>query len=125
VLDGDGSVLMSMGTLPLIAAEAPNNLVHVALDNEAYESTGSQPSIATHVSLASVARASGYPGVWEADDRQSIEAAFTECESRPGPHFLLIKVSIAPIEDIPRVSHAPLEIRDRFRNGIEASRRKA
>ena len=44
VLEGDGSALMSLGTLPLIAVEAPANLVHVILDNEAYESTGAQPS---------------------------------------------------------------------------------
>ncbi len=36
VLEGDGSALMSLGTLPLIAAERPGNLVHIILDNEAY-----------------------------------------------------------------------------------------
>src|SRR5688572_30142865 len=39
VLDGDGSALMSLGTLPLIATMCPPNLIHVILDNAAYEST--------------------------------------------------------------------------------------
>ena len=43
VLEGDGSALMSLGTLPLIAAEQVANLIHLVLDNEAYESTGGQP----------------------------------------------------------------------------------
>ena len=43
VLEGDGSALMSLGTLPLISVERPSNLVHVILDNEVYESTGAQP----------------------------------------------------------------------------------
>lgn len=47
VLEGDGSALMSMGTLALIPTEAPRNLVHIILDNEAYESTGGQPSISS------------------------------------------------------------------------------
>ena len=40
VLDGDGNVLMAMGTLAMIAAAAPKNFVHVVLDNE-----GSDPSV--------------------------------------------------------------------------------
>ena len=42
IFDGDGNVFMAMGVLAMIAASAPKNLVHVTLDNEVYESTGSQ-----------------------------------------------------------------------------------
>ena len=56
VLEGDGSALMSLGTLPLVASEGPSNLVHVVLDNEAYESTGAQPSISSSFDLAGVGR---------------------------------------------------------------------
>ena len=55
VLDGDGSVLMSLGTLPLVATEAPPNLLHIVLDNEAYQSTGGQPCISANVSIADIA----------------------------------------------------------------------
>ena len=51
VLEGDGSALMSLGTLPLIASERPANLVHIILDNEAYESTGGQASISLKFDL--------------------------------------------------------------------------
>ncbi len=44
IFDGDGNVLMSMGTLAMIAATAPKNLVHIVFDNQVYESTGSQRS---------------------------------------------------------------------------------
>ena len=56
ILEGDGSALMSLGTLPLIATESPKNLFHVILDNEAYESTGSQPSISSKVDLDEIAK---------------------------------------------------------------------
>ena len=51
VLEGDGSALMSLGALPLIAGENPSNLVHFILDNESYESTGGQPTISLQSGL--------------------------------------------------------------------------
>ena len=116
VLEGDGSALMSLGTLPLVSAEAPANMVHVILDNEAYESTGSQPSISSQVSLADIARASCYRGVALAEDGPELERALREFDDQPGPQLLLVKADIAPVEGIPRVSHDPTYIRDRFRD---------
>ena len=63
VLEGDGSALMSLGSLPLIAVESPANLVHIILDNEAYKSTGGQPTISSKVKLAEVGKSCGYPHV--------------------------------------------------------------
>lgn len=118
VLEGDGSALMSLGTLPLIAAEAPANLVHIILDNEAYESTGGQPSITSTVDLAEIGSSSGYRQVLKASDLEGLSAALIECDEMAGPYLVVIKCSIAGIEGIPRVSHAPTEIRDRFRKAL-------
>ena len=57
IIDGDGNVLMSMGTLAMIAAAAPKNLLHVVIDNEAYESTGNQRSLSNSVSLEKLPKA--------------------------------------------------------------------
>ena len=118
ILEGDGSALMSLGTLPLIATERPDNLVHVILDNEAYESTGAQPSISSEVDLADVARSSGYQHVAHVEDNEDLKSALLECDAGPGPHLILVKSGIAPLEGIPRVSHSPTEIRDRFRKFV-------
>ena len=119
VLEGDGSALMSLGTLPLIAAECPDNLVHIILDNEAYETTGGQPSISSEVDLAEVGKACRYQHVVRADDIESLESALSDCDTGRGPHLILVKVGIAPVEGIPRVSHSPTDIRDRFRSCIQ------
>ena len=58
-LEGDGSALMSMGTLALIASEAPKNFLHIILDNESYESTGGQPTITEQIELTNVAASCG------------------------------------------------------------------
>ena len=120
VLEGDGSALMSLGTLPIIATEGPTNLAHIILDNEAYESTGSQPSISSQVDLAEIGRSSGYPHVARVEDIEGLVEALADCGARPGPHLILVKVAIAPVEGIPRVSHPPTEIRDRFKTKVQA-----
>ena len=122
VLEGDGSAMMSLGTLPLIGAEVPRNLVHVILDNEAYETTGSQPSISSKVSLASIGKASGYSTVQQAEDGHTLNEALLARGREPGPHLIVVKVGIAPVDGISRVSHTPEEIRDRFRGRILALR---
>jgi thiamine pyrophosphate-dependent acetolactate synthase large subunit-like protein len=119
VLEGDGSALMSLGTLPLIATESPANLVHIILDNEAYESTGGQPSISSKVNLAEIGKSCGYPHVLQANDLESLGDALANCKASPGPHLILVKVGIAPVKGIPRVSHSPIEIRNRFKKSVQ------
>ena len=68
VFDGDGNVLMGMGTLATIGALRPGNLTHVVFDNEVYGTTGNQPSYSRVVRLDHVAKAAGYATVervWE------------------------------------------------------------
>ena len=105
---------MSLGALSLIAAERPGNLVHIILDNEAYESTGGQPSISSKVDLGEVARSCGYARVERVDGAEELDRTLSKCALGDGPFLILIKVGIAPMEGIPRVPHSPTEIRDRF-----------
>ncbi len=120
VLEGDGSALMSLGTLPLIASEAPPNLVHIILDNEAYESTGGQPSISSRFDLAQTAGAAGYSWTRRVQDIEELESALTEAKHNGQLSLILVKCGIAPVEGIPRVSHTPEEIRDRFKAAVQS-----
>jgi len=119
VLEGDGSALMSLGALPLIAREGTTNLIHLVLDNEAYESTGGQPSISAGVDLAQIAKDCGYRHVMRPENIEALEDALDHSLNRPGPQFILIKVGIAPVPDISRVNLTPIQIRDRFATFLE------
>ena len=121
VLEGDGSALMSLGSLALIATEQPKNLVHIILDNEAYESTGSQPSISSKIDLAEIGKSCGYPHVARVDDGEGLEGVLVDIDTSAGPHLILIKVGIAPVKGIPRVTHIPTEIRDRFKSTVQSA----
>src|SRR5438045_6570047 len=79
VLDGDGSLLMNLGTLSTMARYKPGNLVHIVFDNESLLSVGGFPTAtSTGTDLAGIARASGVPCVMEANTPESLKAALTE-----------------------------------------------
>ena len=115
ILEGDGSALMNLGTLPLIASESPKNIVHIILDNESYESTGGQPSISSNVPLEQIAISTGYPKVSKVTNLDNLETAISEIANSVGPILCLAKCAIRPVEGIPRVTIAPEDMRDRFR----------
>lgn len=117
VFDADGNLLMNLGTLALIAALAPRNLVHCVFDNEAYGSTGNQTTIAGRVRLDALARAAGYRTVTATVDADEIEDAVTRALRDDGPHFLLAKVTREG-SDVPRIPYSPAAIRDRFRSSL-------
>ena len=118
VIEGDGSALMSLGTVPLIAAYRPANLIHVVLDNEAYESTGGQPTISGTVDLAALALAAGYTLVRRVNDERDLDAALDEALARRALMFLLAKVSGRADDGLGRVSLTPEALTERFSQAL-------
>ena len=118
IIDGDGNILMALGTLAMIAAEAPKNLIHVVIDNEVYESTGSQRSLSGKIKLEQVAKSSGYKNVLRIDKKEEIKDAFLKLKELTGPNFLLIKVEPCFDSSTGRVTHTPEEITERFMQAI-------
>ena len=122
IIDGDGNVLMSMGTLAMIAAAAPKNLIHIVIDNEAYESTGRQRSLSESVSLEKVAQSAGYLQTKKVTNKNQIKDAFQELMGKDGPSFLLVKVEPSFDKSTGRVHHTPEEITSRFMKSIKKTK---
>jgi sulfopyruvate decarboxylase subunit beta len=72
VLDGDGSLLMNLGSLVTIAAAAPKNLVHFVCQNENYEANGGHPLPNPTVDFAGLARSAGYAHVHDFSELTSV-----------------------------------------------------
>jgi phosphonopyruvate decarboxylase len=119
VFDGDGNLLMSLGTLAMVGSLGPRNFVHVVFDNEVYGSTGGQRSASREVRLDRLARSAGYRTTTAATTPDEIAAALQTARVAPGPHFVLVKVTAAEAE-APRIPHTPGAIRDRFRRSVLA-----
>jgi sulfopyruvate decarboxylase subunit beta len=120
VLDGDGNLLMTLGTLAMIAAQHPARFLHVVLDNERYGSTGGQRSLSETVALDELARATGYAHVRRTADADELDDAVAELLQANGPAFLLVKVAPEADGDAPRVPHAPETIAERVRAALGA-----
>ena len=120
-LEGDGSALMSMGTLALIASEAPKNFLHIILDNQSYESTGGQPTITDQIDLAKVAASCGYHYSERVENNEQLSLSLDNSVQTSGPRLILVKVGIAPVKDISRVTHKPIDIRNRFSSSVSKS----
>src|SRR5438270_1562935 len=79
VIDGDGSLLMNLGTLSTMARYKPSNLLHIVFDNESLLSVGGFPTAtATGTDLAGIARACGVPHVLEANNPESLKESVTK-----------------------------------------------
>ena len=116
--DGDGNVLMGMGTLATVGALKPKNFIHVVFDNEVYGTTGNQPTISNVVPLEKVAKAAGYVNVERVLDREDLVYEFKDMLKKDGPSMLLVKVNEF-VEDAGRVALEPPAITARFMGAIE------
>jgi phosphonopyruvate decarboxylase len=118
VLDGDGAVLMKLGTLATIGANAPANLHHVVIDNAAYDSTGGQSTVSPSVDFAAVALACGFLR----SDTVSTLADFTvrleEHLGAEGPTLLRMLVLPGARRDLGRPQLAPRKAYLRFRDWL-------
>lgn len=113
-LEGDGSVLMNLGSLTMVSAEKPANLITIVLDNGTYESTGGQKCISQNLNLVKIAEAIGYENVVSVGDADTLSSNLGNLLNLKGPNFLHIKVESSHEEGIPRVSHTPEQIKERF-----------
>jgi len=114
VFDGDGNVLMGMGTLATIGAFKPKNLVHIVFDNEVYGSTGNQPTLSRTVRLDQIAKAAGYRRVERVLELDDLVYEAQTMLTQEGPSFLLMKVSELT-DDVGRVEIDPPAMTERFR----------
>ena len=119
VLDGDGALLMRMGCLATIGYERPKNLVHVLLDNEAHDSTGTQSTVTHSVDLSACARACGYPTVERIATTDELEKALAD--RTDGLRFLHVKTKPGAPADLPRPKITPREVANRLRAHIKGA----
>jgi sulfopyruvate decarboxylase subunit beta len=123
VIDGDGSLLMNLGTLSTMARYKPGNLLHIVFDNESLLSVGGFPTAtATGTDLAGIARASGVPFVMEAHTPDSLKTSVSEALASNTLTTIVSKVeAIGPKSfhmDLPL-----LENRFQFKRCLEAMQR--
>jgi phosphonopyruvate decarboxylase len=116
VVDGDGAALMHLGATATAGHVEPEGLVHVVLDNGAYESTGAQCTSSPIVEWVWLAAAAGYRTGRVCDSAQAFESALRATRFSLGPHLVVARIDTSPGQTPPRVTSGltPVELRARF-----------
>jgi sulfopyruvate decarboxylase subunit beta len=125
VIDGDGSLLMNLGTLSTMARYKPGNLLHLVFDNESLLSVGGFPTAtSTGTDLAGIARASGIPNVLEASTIEHLQTGVRQALASGTLTTIIAKVeAIGPKSFF--MDLGLLENRFQFQRCLEARQKKA
>ncbi len=119
VIDGDGSVLTNLGTLPTIGNNVADNYILMIIDNGSYGSTGDQPTYTGRkTDLAGMARAAGCENVVEVQDVDTGKA-LTEALASGKQTVMIVKCDSGNAKN-PVITMDPVTIRDRFIGAVRA-----
>ena len=119
--DGDGSLLLNLGSLATIANQHPKNLIHVVFDNECYESSrGAPTATAGQADLAAIARGAGFANVTTATTVAEFEQGFLRSLNSNDLCFILAKVEVGA-GDVPAAALDSAENKYLFVRYIEKS----
>ena len=121
VFDGDGNILMNLGSLTTIGTIKPKNLIHVVFDNGLHESTGGQPTHSTQIQIDCIAKAANYT-VFRTNTKRGLERIFKNIKNIAGPILILVKIDKSNYVNR-RVGLKPTEIKERFINTLQKIRK--
>jgi len=110
-LDGDGSLLMHMGTLAVIGSRKPRNFCHIILNNGAHDSVGGQPTVGLLIDIPAIAQACGYEKTYSVQTKTELHNILYRIneENMLGPILIEIRVRKGSRPDLGRPSSTPLE----------------
>ncbi len=111
VFDGDGAMLMHMGSMAIIGDYAPKNLVHIVFNNGAHDSVGGQPTVGQKIDVETIAKAVGYADVISVDTEEALMFAMNHVNNAVIEGVSLINVNVRKgnRKDIGRPTTTPIE----------------
>ena len=113
-IDGDGAVLMHMGSLAVIAANAPDNMIHIVINNGAHETVGGMPTVASNLKISDIAKACGYPYTVCVDSFEKLDNELQASKNRKCLSFIEVKCSIGARDDLGRPTTTAIENKNHF-----------
>ena len=118
-IDGDGAMLMHMGAMAVIGANAPKNLVHIVINNTAHETVGGMPTVASRMDIVAAAKACGYPYAACADSFESLDRELKAAKDRNSLSLIEVKCSIGARADLGRPTTTAIENKENFMRYLE------
>ena len=117
IFDGDGNILMNLGSLVTIGSLKPKNLIHIIFDNKAHESTGGQPTNSKIIELEKIAEVAKFK-TYKISKKEQIRKIFSKIKKENGPICILVKIEKSNVRSI-RVDITPPNIKTRFMKSLK------
>ncbi|MBO7424329.1 MAG: phosphonopyruvate decarboxylase [Clostridiales bacterium] len=113
-VDGDGAVLMHMGSMAVLGSQKPKNMVHVVINNCAHETVGGMPTVMGDVDLVAVAKACGYPKAVKVSTYDELDAELQKAKDSNELCLIEAMCSIGARDDLGRPTTTALENKENF-----------
>ena len=119
MLDGDGALLMHMGSLPVIAHHAATNYIHVVINNGSHESVGGQPTEGFFADCCGIAKASGYKKIIRITNETELEEWLNDSLASSETQFVEIRTSRQSRSDLGRPTGSPVDWKNDFISALK------
>lgn len=113
-IDGDGAVLMHMGAMAVLGTTAPQNMIHVVINNGAHETVGGMPTVAANIDLVAIAKACGYPNAVSVATFDELDAELEAAKARNELSLIEVKCAIGARADLGRPTTTAYENKENF-----------
>ena len=113
-IDGDGAVLMHMGSMAVLGANKPSNFVHIVINNAAHETVGGMPTVAGLIDIVGVAKACGYPSAVSVDSFETLDAELEKAKAAAELSLIEVKCSIGARDDLGRPTTTAIENKENY-----------
>lgn len=113
-IDGDGAVLMHMGSMAVVGNVNPDNFVHIVINNGAHETVGGMPTVASSMDLVAIAKACGYNYAVSVDNFDDLDSELQKAKEMNKLCFIEVMSSIGARDDLGRPTTTALENKENF-----------
>lgn len=113
-VDGDGALLMHMGSMAVLGANKPKNVVHIVINNGAHETVGGMPTVAANIDVVAIAKACGYPNAVSVMSFNDLDKALENAKKTDELSLIEVKCSIGARDDLGRPTTTALENKENF-----------
>jgi phosphonopyruvate decarboxylase len=113
-IDGDGALLMRMGSLATNAYYNPGTMLHILLDNNTHDSTGGQMTLSHNVDFVAIAAASGYCNALYAHTLEEFDTYIRNWKAQPCTTFIHLKIAKGSKKDLGRPKIKPYQVKERL-----------
>ena len=114
IIDGDGAMLMHMGSMAVIGANSPSNLVHIVINNGAHETVGGQPTVASNMDIVAIAKGCGYSMAVSVGSFEALDEALYIAKKSDKLSLIEVKCAVGARKDLGRPTLTPSEIKKGF-----------